>query len=515
MDINYKLPFKNPNEGFNTALLNDYIIPLSKWFVGASSEGVFLKNTNSSWEAAMAMRYLIAVDTVLPDDKKILFDFGDACINQAKNTLKWLVKNAVVTKEKDIFIMKKNLKQDDEGNYILYCWDQNTWDTSVIVSSIIKAINKYGNEIFDVNDQYFKDVICGAVVWLIDEFDDKRKEYSKYCFGATDFAPVLSMLVLLLESNHTKALFRHFDSKKVNQMAKDLANYLLLEKEEQELHDDDRGARVVANHWGDNFITAEVANALASYFKFKQKKTDKKEISKKEIEKLYVTLKHTGHWFEISQTADGMWGAHDDTIHSLQAYIVVEAAIEEYEIEEKLSTAFEREEHKIFKAIRWLLDEKQRARDGSYLHTSYLTVFFAEMLINVYVLWPFSREKSNGGIKDKTVYLLYDEVFWMSPVRSATERTKNIQLEIEKDKLNKRLQKAKEVGKVLAVICAFLGGSIAVVAVSLLVGAISIPATGITVIDERLFGIIDVVTMILTVVLTYFVIQKIGGDNEK
>lgn len=519
------LPFKNPADGFNLSLFRDYLSPLAQWFFEASDNGVFLRSTNSAWESAYAVNYLIALEKSTDQQlRKYLpnCDFSNLCKKQATNTIEWLITSPrVIEIEIDHSLFSKSLEKTHNGYYHLYCWEKNTWDTSVIINSVIGAVDFYGISLIKNHEKDVEKVILGAIAWLLYEFDEQKKEYSSYAFGSNDFAPILSVLVSMLESKWIKTIlgnaYLKYKSKIIN-MAKRMVQYFYLC--EETVKTKVNGVEtVVGVHWGDNFITSEIATALVKYFSYLTKHNKN---STKEITQVYDTLKKVCYWFEVSQTSDGLWGSHDDTMQSLRTYLRVTSCIKKYELnrdikdknksEKTVENSIPIEDHKIFKSIRWLLDEKQCVNDKSYLHTSYLTVFFAQLLVTVFREWSFSK---NYKGEDKNIFILYDELIGIFPTQTATERAKNVQLEIEKNELKNLINEKKEIMRTIIIISFFVLG-ICITICSLFVFNVLELTPGRVLpkiqSDERLFGIIDVISMILTIILTYFVFHKFNEN---
>ena len=515
------LPFKNPNDKFNISLFKDYILPLAKWFFNSSQDGVFLKTTNSAWEAAYSINYLMSIDKIVkqnPSLKEYIKD--DAFLKtqeQITKTIEWL------TQEPRVCLFSYEQEKTNEGGQ--YCsWEKNTWDTSVVIDAIVKSYDYYGEEILgnEETKQKIQSIVKKAINWLFYEFEERQKEYSVYAFGANDFAPILSIIMTLIKSSWTVELLRDNEKlgsrgykKKLLEHADHMVDYFFHGKE----IDFDENNAPVAVHWGDNFITAEVSTALVRYFDYAY---NENVLTSNQAQEVYSVLKKIAHWYEKSQNFDGLWGSHDDTMQSLRAYLRVTSCLKKFEkwkqnffekdknVDERLSMTIE--DHKVFKSIRWLLDEKQCVADKSYLHTSYLTVFFGQTLITIFREWEFSRE-SNG--EDKDIYTLYDELIGISPMRSAGERSKNVQLELEISKLKTSLKEHREKQRLLVVFYFILVSVLIAISTVITLGIVRFENGGMAILnDERFFGIIDVISIILTLILTYFVLRRFKDNNN-
>ena len=124
-----------------------------------------------------------------------------------------------------------------------------------------------------------------------------------------------------------------------------------------------------------------------------------------------------------------MWGSHIDTIRVVHSYVLVRRQIPQRS-QLSLDPLIVPEIHTTFKALRWLCDEKQIFDDGSMLHTSFLTIFYALALAEVYRSWEPARLRIDR---------LYDDVVWFSPVRTTPERSKRLAAEIQIAELQDRL----------------------------------------------------------------------------
>lgn len=87
--------------------------------------------------------------------------------------------------------------------------------------------------------------------------------------------------------------------------------------------------------------------------------------------------------------------------------------------------------HTIFKAFRWMCDEKQIFSDGSFLHKMFLTIFYSLALVEVYRYWQ---------LRDNTIEKIYDDVLWFSPVRTTPERSKRLSTELENINLRENMK---------------------------------------------------------------------------
>ena len=134
---------------------------------------------------------------------------------------------------------------------------------------------------------------------------------------------------------------------------------------------------------------------------------------------------------------DGTWGSHIDTIKVIQAYVLIRRRFpRKRQPNQKDDWLFVPEIHTTFKALRWVCDDKQIFSDGSFLHTMFLTIFYALALIEVYESWEPAECR---------VDQLYDDVVWASPVRTTPERSKRLKLALKNRELQEELERTSQV----------------------------------------------------------------------
>jgi hypothetical protein len=176
-------------------------------------------------------------------------------------------------------------------------------------------------------------------------------------------------------------------------------------------------------NWGDGdyFTTSDIVDSFCLFYKSFSTGNIPESFDKNIIKYMEIAIKQSCIKFENNQV-DGMWGNHIDTIRVVRSYLLAGSLISIHTKKEIIKP----EIHTTFKAIRWMCDEKQRFYDGSFRHTMFLTVFFADTLVTVYKFWNEA---------DKNVLDIYDDVVWSSPTRTTPERHARLSLEIEYNEL--------------------------------------------------------------------------------
>jgi len=459
------LPFKEPNEKFKDVLYKEYILKSVDWIEKASSNAAFAQNYGSNWEAAYVLEYLL-------DVRKIVLQRNETIYVEKCETMCHAIADFLLHSSTDISIKERESLNRSSGKWDekneRTNWDGNTWDTSVVCNALLYYVDEIvGGEKSEAIDKSLRrrmwTILPNAIIWLYDQFDNNRTQYSLYSFGSVDYSRILIFFIYMIKSKYQQKILNKAKLKKkaIIKVIHDLVGYIDKEKLSKELPIYNE-LNMTFNHetvinWGDCFITSEICDAVSYYLNFLSKNRLLKNHDAW-IENVYLTLKKAMRSIEITQSSEGMWGAHDDTIRCLSSYLstisglkifeqtylsknsVVNSTVPEWVRESDC------EEHKVFKAIRWLFDPKQRFNDGSYLHTSYLSVFMFEAYIAIYNHWDFAN--------NKTLYKIYDEVFWMSPARTTQEKGQVIELEIEQEKILTKLEKLNNKIRVMSVSCA-------------------------------------------------------------
>jgi hypothetical protein len=266
-------------------------------------------------------------------------------------------------------------------------------------------------------------------------------------FGPSDLAQVLvtSVYLVSVQSPIVEDVARatQMDIDRENSR---LARYLIRARDESA--DDSSGQLAF---WADYFQTAEVIESLASYAS-QYKSGPNGELSascNKEVVSCIQRLE--------SEQEDGRWGTHTDTCRSLFAYMRTA----------RLVDGIEPQPHIVLKALRWICDKKQVFDDGSFLHTSFITVFFVQAVWESYRHWD---------IADRQVIDAYDLALWSTPVRTTPERAKRLRLQVRLDELQanktetdrrRRLYLATAVGGAIMVLGLGLAASLSYLAVDI------------------------------------------------
>lgn len=379
--------FDFPNETLQEILLNEYMKKTAKWLLGKRKGKLHAYYGNSHWEAALSIDFLSSLFELL--DKKNDKKLRDDIYSTIHHGIRWLLSEKEVTNAK------------------LVHWDGVTWDTSVVVRTTLHEAMCRKKAFSPKELDEIRDSSVMALAWLFKRFYGWEKEV-KYPFGDADVAQIL-ITVLFIKENYPKILSKAIEKaneilnqkKNEDDFLEDIVVFLISRKGMHQNRED-------TCFWEDFFQTAEVLEALTLtyvYFINLNKKPKKTT-----IQDLRQIIYKTLHTFEITQSR-GMWSTHADTCRVLFSYVKCSKLV-----------GIDPEPQIVFKSLRWLCDEKQTFKDGSFLHTSFITVFYALALMEVYKNWPHAT---------KNTLELYDDVIWFMEASSSVERGKRLLVEKE------------------------------------------------------------------------------------
>ncbi|MCU1294668.1 MAG: hypothetical protein JWP08_3518, partial [Bryobacterales bacterium] len=261
----------------------------------------------------------------------------------------------------------------------------------------------------------------------------------KYPFGPADVSQIVITLIYLartfpdlyaLACDGHKPMLGSPDG----DPAAAIINYLLHIKTKRTLpiHETAETEEVAVYWWDDYFSTAEVVEALATYYELSLAPTQHVTPNDELLVNIKSVLVGVCAFFEQSQ-CDGMWGSHIETLKVIHCYISLRRCIPE--LTPGAGQFLVPEIHTTFKAIRWMCDPKQIFADGSFLHTMFLTIFYSRAVIEVYRSWAPARNP---------IEKIYDDVVWFSPVRTTPERSKRHHLEIRCAQLTTELEEEEK-----------------------------------------------------------------------
>lgn len=366
--------------------------------------GVLGMEGGSVWESALTAEIIIRAASILSKDDD-LADLVDDAENRAREVAPFLI---------------RQFRSHNDGTG---CWEHTTWDTSVTAQALARLLFQYRTHYSEQDAHAMENAIVESLRWLYERFQHWENEV-KYPFGPADVAQIVNaslVIAELLPDLYVKAA-ESVGEKRLQTLPLDIVQYLLHRKSEKSITvaTDEGNEEVVTYWWDDYFSTAEVVEALARcHHHLSSSDSESSPLHTSLLKTLAQTISQACAYFEAAQV-DGMWGNHIDTLRVVRSYVLVRELMPPSQGPTP-SPAFVPEIHTTFKAIRWICDSKQIFSDGSFLHTLFLTVFYAQTLIEVHECWEPARIP---------IEQLYDDVVWFTPVRTTPERTKRIAAEV-------------------------------------------------------------------------------------
>jgi hypothetical protein len=338
-----ELPFAPFVDTLKSILRKKYIKNVCKWLKGKHSGGILAEEGNSNWESALTIMVFSAAQKIFESNKE---------------EKEFCEKIPSVCAE----VGRRLLREKVECTPQFVYWDNCTWDTAVVSRALLSIIHLYPEKFSDSEKREILTAVHKAIHWLFMRFE-KWEEEVKYPFGPSDVAQILITTLYLKEkfSEEYAELLSKYDLRdKQTSIEEQIFMYLIKVRKTETRIEGDIEERL--SSWGDFFQTAEALDSLVMYY------ISLDEINpnqKKLMNEIHDVSKEVFRFLENNQTETGMWGAHIDTIRSL--YIYVKAP--------KFLDFLDSEPHLVFKALRWICDEKQFFSDGSFLHTMFLTIF--------------------------------------------------------------------------------------------------------------------------------------------
>jgi hypothetical protein len=393
------LPFEPFTETLQSIIRKKYITRVYKWLQGKHDGSILAEESNSNWECALTIMFFIDIHSIFDannEEKEFCEKVPSLCADVARHLI---LRKIVVSPQ-------------------FVCWDRVTWDTAVVVKALLKTLKSYPDKFSDGDKKDILNSVYKAMHWLFMRFEKWETEV-KYPFGPADVAQILITTVYLKENfpvEYQKILKEYSFKNKDTHIEEEICRYLIQRKETIKRVIGEIEERTA--WWGDFYQTAETLESLAIYYSASSKSGEQKQALMNEIEN---TSKEVFRFIEHNQSEDGMWGTHVDTLRTLYVYIKAT----------KLLPFINSEPHLVFKALRWICDEKQCFDDGSFLHTMFLTIFMCEAFVEVHNSWPLSKF---------SIAKVYDDVLWESPMRTSPERTRRFVAEMDVQKLSVKLK---------------------------------------------------------------------------
>jgi len=414
-----ELPFTPFSATLRDVLRRKYIKKVALWLLGKDENSVLAQQGNSVWEAALTIIFLA-------DATDIFAELGEE--PELRDVIRY--KSTVVAR----WLLSKRIVIDGTEHV---CWERVTWDTSVVIRALLTSLKKYHDSFSEAEQKEITEAILRATKWLYYRFSQWETQV-KYPFGPADVAQIVITILYLAREYpglYDRILKEYYGDQPQDDWAAEIVEYLLHKKTEKtqtiEISREER-KEVLAYYWDDYFSTAEVIEALGLFHQHCHAFPTLLDRHKRMLYATKEALIRACTYCEQEQV-DGMWGSHIDTIKVVYSYVKIRRLIPQRTIglDDPLIVP---EIHTTFKALRWMCDEKQIFSDGSFLHTMFLTIFYALALVEIYRSWPPAADR---------VEKIYDDVVWFSPVRTTPERSKRLAAELRNAELQEELDAAR------------------------------------------------------------------------
>lgn len=382
---------------FRDGLWSEYIIPVARWFLHASEPTGWLlpQYSGSVWECSLSIDFLCK----LYDQPSIQDD------------LKKMIKSKVVTTARWLIEELRN-EQDVDG----LSWDSAPWDSAVALRSLLFCMDKFRGEFTEDQRKKFDQAAISVCKWLLIQNKNWKAPEGYLTADTTDLAVTLSVLIMVYQKFPSEYLKLENELSQIESINA-AANMLI-----QCVKPLDADSEFILDNWGSCFNIGEVICGLSSYILWNDAKEDIKSIANKLI---LAGLKR----IELEQQNNGGITNNNvaDSCGITWCYLVASKAI----------GVFEHDDTMIFRTLCWMCDSNKVMRDGSFLHTSYATVFYALSLIEIYETWELGKKSTNE---------VYHVIVWTNPNSEIIERAKRLDMEMDVQKIQTEADKfAKEI----------------------------------------------------------------------
>lgn len=405
-----KALYQFSNSGFREQLATHYIVPVARWLLGPEETGYLLPQiAGSNWECALALDFFARLSASGLREAQPVIQDGRA---KLAATATWLLERA-----------------ESEGGTA--SWDQNLWDTGVAAQAICLADrtdNGWGA--LRPDRPAIGRRLSAVGSWLCEAFYGYG-DVVRYVDAPADLAQGLKAIMAI----HDAALLDEVDVTvrdplrvRLNRTAQEIVTALLAH--EDIVARDVEDGQTETGFWVDALHTSEVVDSFASYLKFRRSIAhDAGTAARPEISAVQAAITRGMMHLEVTQRR-GSWGVGELTCGTLFWYLATVSSLQE--LDHSTSVAVD---HVVFRALRWMCDSDQALSDGSFLHTTYLTVFYALAVIEAYDTWQAGH---------KTAMEVYDLSLWDAITINTSERGRRFHLEWRVQELEEAAAEASE-----------------------------------------------------------------------
>lgn len=362
-------------EPLKVSLGMKYIIPAAEWIMGKGTDPVLAIYGNSAWEAAFSILYLLDTKNILRTEKWAKQNIE---MNKREELIELIDYKVIATV--DWLINHCETEFDHSTSQVLTNWDNITWDTSVVLRSFLAVLTHYGIDGL-TNYQRIEELCSSSLTWLIKAVNKWRA--TPYTAGPQDVAEILILITKLADSSPKlyKQVVENSDwHGHEDELTWEVTELVIKSRSEARQFPISAGLeeQTIALWWGEFFGTAEVLEALAEFYQFQIGREQSLNPHQKLIlDATKETLVKAVLYFDYTQK-DGTWGsAITDTARVAMTYVQLTSTL-----------SFLRPNPFVaFKSLRWLCAETQVAKDGSFLHSLFLTIYYALAVMSYYKNW--------------------------------------------------------------------------------------------------------------------------------
>lgn len=367
------LPFLPSDRSLKESIGLNFIVPASRWLMLGDAQSVLATLGNSSWEAAFSVIFLLDTKALLASESwaEKVADRGELMAQidaKVLATVDWLLQQVQID------------ASQGESQVSAANWDGLTWDTSVVLRAILRVIDHYDQGELRFSKDIER-VFSSALTWLIKEFYEWLD--TPFTVGPQDVAEILILVTNLARTSPPlyQSIVGNSDWQgREEDLSWDIAELLIKTRTEAREFPIAAGTdeQTFALWWDEFFGTAEVLEALAEFYKLHidavQDLTRNKRLLFDAIEK---TLETAILYFNYTQKG-GTWGsAVTDTARVAATYMELTSLLPSQSPNAFIA----------LKSLRWLCARTQVMKDGSFLHSLFLTLYYGIALMAFYRNW--------------------------------------------------------------------------------------------------------------------------------
>lgn len=385
------------NGVFRDQLAENYILPVAQWLLGPPElDCVLAQVAGSNWECALTLEFFARLQDSEISSADLVISAGREKLG---STLTWMLNQLEFSRDRTTA-----------------SWDGNMWDTAVCAQAIANAAKADGGwGVLDGKDGSAGLSLAAVARWLCESFSGWG-EVVRYVDEPADLAQALKAMILIHDSSLCSTLPKA-ERKRLRALLVGnidaLVSALLAHQAYTVQTLDDGSAE--GGFWVDAMHTSEVVDSFAAYLRFRRglSQNAQGEASVTPDDVRAAITRGMMH-LEVTQRR-GSWGGGEMTCGTLFWYLETVRSLQHLDHEVDVAV-----DHVVFRGIRWMCDPDQALSDGSFLHTTYVTVFYSLAIIEAYTTWDAGK---------KTTMQVYDLSLWDAIAINTSERGRRFQLE--------------------------------------------------------------------------------------